>query len=119
MENTFLCGIGRSFGGYGFLHIMRGLEASHDPIPYLAELSRDQIEEGLWVNLSPSFYNLSLKEKRCGFSRPVVVSVFPIVPFLKSGRNLVCVIHCLIVLKWVFPRATRRITPFTIHIFWF
>ncbi len=66
MENVFLCGIGRSFGGYRFLHIMRGLEAGHDLIPYLAELSRDQIEEGLWVNLSPTFYNLSLKENCLG-----------------------------------------------------
>jgi hypothetical protein len=56
-KNVFLCGIGRSFGGYGFLHIMRGLEAGHDLIFYLAESLRDQIEEGLWVNLSTAFTN--------------------------------------------------------------
>lgn len=52
------------------------------------------------------------RDERCGFSCSVVVSVFPIVLFLKSCRNLVCVVHCLIVLKWVFPRATCRITSF-------
>jgi len=90
---------------------MRGLEAGYDLMSYLAESLRDQFDEGLWVNLSPSFYKFGLKEKRCGFSGPVVVSVFPIAPLLKNCRNLVCVVHCLLVLKWVFPRATRRITP--------